>query len=137
MSTYLRGDLRIRCLAVAVEIVCAILLCNGCASACKPDANADYGPFPENWKAIALEHFTVLHTGPYMKVEHGGHVLTLDRGPKKGCAMVAGEKVHGWLVGMPLRRYRDLGNGQVEVIVGGYSNVLIRDGKVVWCDCNK
>lgn len=138
MSTRAKEDSRTRYLTLAMQTVCTLVLCGGCASACKPDANADFGPRPENWKAIALEHFQVLHKGPYLKVEHGGHVLTLDKGPTKGCAMTAdGEKVHGWLVDMPLRRYRDIGGGRVEVTVGGRSSVLIRDGKVVWCDCNE
>ena len=137
MSTYRKKDLEARCMAPAMGIVCTLLLWSGCTSSCKPDANADYGPFPDNWKTIALEHFQVLHKGPYFKVEHGGNVLTLDSGPRKACAMTAsGEKVHGWLVEMPLRRHRNIGNGLVEVTVGR-SRVIIREGEVVWCNCNK
>jgi len=137
MSTSRWNVPRTLCGALAVEAVCMLLLGAGCASwPCEPDADAEYGPCPENWKEIALDHFLVVHKGPHFKVEHGGDIFTFNKSPSERAAMTAdGKKVHGWLVELPLRRYRNTGDGLVERTTG-YSGVLIRDGKVLWCDCN-
>jgi hypothetical protein len=122
-----------------VIVAIGSLILGGCASSCTPDSDAYYGQYPEDWEAITLEHFYMHNVlgGPYFKIEHRGNVLTLDSPPEKGCAVVAdGEKVHGWRVIMPIRRYRLGSDGMAYVRMGWRGVVIIRDGTVMWCNCD-